>query len=131
MIFKVIGQGNQIKFLVERICHALRCPCLYIDLIIYMKVCADRSSLTPPLFIDVPALYHVRKVSGFVFVCWGYRFCLFLWVFYRILELFLQCWYFLFLILTPVFQYLRYLKIVIVDYARFLFTEYWNNMSLQ
>ena len=30
MIFKVIGQGNRVKFLGEGVRQALRCPCLFL-----------------------------------------------------------------------------------------------------
>ena len=41
-------------------------------------------------------LYQARKVNGHVFVCQGYRFCLFLRFLYLILELYRQCGLFVF-----------------------------------
>ena len=46
-------------------------------------------SLTLPLYIYGPV--EDRNVSGHVFVCQGYRLCLFLWFWYLILELFRYC----------------------------------------
>jgi len=62
------------------------------------KACAHMTSLTPPFLLKW--LYQARKVSGYVYVCSGYRFFLFL----RFFNFwFWNCsdWCFWFFILSP------------------------------
>jgi len=47
-------------------------------------VWAHQTSLTPPLFLT--CMYQAKYVNGYVVVCYGYRFYLFLQFFYWILE---------------------------------------------
>jgi len=47
--------------------------------------------LSPMKYLLVNNVYLARKVSGHVFVCKGYEFCLFLRFFYWILKLSQQC----------------------------------------
>ena len=63
---------NHLVYLYSRLFHWERSP---IKLVYFFLKC----------------MYQVRKVSGHVFVCSGYRFCLFLQFSYWILDLFEQC----------------------------------------
>ena len=54
------------------------------EILIHTTTC----SLIPPPSI-VPVL--IQEVNGYVYLCWGYLFCLFLQFFDRILELSRQC----------------------------------------
>ena len=89
----------------------------------------SKNSLTPPLFLSACTnLCQVRKVSGHVFVCKGYRFFIFLWFFYCILELFRQCGIVCFLFF--VFCFLFYFFISILDWWTVLTVWYFLFFSV-
>ena len=64
VIFKVIGQGHQVKFLGEGICHALRCPCHSLFLFCSTNVTHTRTHAHTQL-LKTPL--HMYNIKAFIF----------------------------------------------------------------